>query len=438
MTRASLALIALALVLSDASSAHAQSLADYRPENEDWNGLSSFVQLAEHQGASVRFASDVDVGALGDALLVVVYPEATIDAASVADFVRSGGSLFVADDFGRGDTLAAAFGLQRVEPGPHEARFQGRSALPAFGPVGVHPLSEGIDLVVANHPSALIGDGLPVLRFDDGSGLVYDMSLGAGDAVFLADASLLTNLMLPVHDNQRLVQNVLRRACAERPACEIVVAAHDARVGGSVAPEGEERRLDAILAALRELLEKLQSLSLPPGARRAVASLLLLGGLLILMTVFPSRVPAWLARPPRPISWDAPRSEYESALARYDGKRDGSYVLPTAMAKDAFERRFYHAVGLPRPPRGNPAARKVAAERYVSKVKPALTAREREREVQRIERSLARFADLPERGMSATSGRRVDLNAFRRTLSEAQRLLEPLGADEPPDFTPPR
>ena len=435
-------LTALALTLMFvAPHAHAQAergLADYRPDNEEWNGLSSLVTLAEHEGVAIRFEDDVDVSTLGDAILMIVYPEAPLDAEAAADFVWSGGTLIVADDFGESATLAEAFGLTRVEPGPQRARLQQRDALPAFSPLGAHPLTEGVSLVVANHPSALRGDGLPVLRFDDGAGLVYDMAFGEGDAVFLSDASLLTNLMLPVHDNARLVQNILRRACAERSACTLVVATHDVRLGGRVDTGGGEGGQGRALAPLEDVLERMKSVELPPGARRTMASVLFVGALLILMTVFPAQLPTWLARPPRGLEHDRPRSDFEAALKRYDGTDAGSYVLPIAMVKDTFERRFYAAVGLPRPPRGNAGARKVAADRYVTRVSPELSGRARDREVARIERTLARFADLPERGEHPTSERRVHLAAFRRTLEEAQGLLEPIGADEPADFSPPR
>ena len=66
------------------------------------------------------------------------------------------------------------------------------------------------------------------------------MVLGDGRAVFVADASMAMNLMLPVADNARLFANIFDTTCAQSE-CRFVVLADDATLSG-IPGDGEGTR----------------------------------------------------------------------------------------------------------------------------------------------------------------------------------------------------
>ncbi|MBC7172760.1 MAG: DUF4350 domain-containing protein, partial [Polyangiaceae bacterium] len=111
LTRA--VLVLLALVPRTAAAAP-----DYDPQSSDWNGLSELVTLAESEGIELRVVKDLDAEALDpiDGLLVI-YPRRPLPSASLVEFLRRGGRLALADDFGEGQGLLRRFGIERI-PAP--------------------------------------------------------------------------------------------------------------------------------------------------------------------------------------------------------------------------------------------------------------------------------------------------------------------------------
>ena len=137
MTRALTATLLTALfacaVLAGAYAQAPGDLAEYDIENTDWNGLSSFVLLAESRGATVEQPGDVDFGLLADTdVLVVVYPTGELPLAELRAFVTRGGQIIVLDDFGSSSSLATEFGLSRIERGTTSEYFQDNPSLPRF------------------------------------------------------------------------------------------------------------------------------------------------------------------------------------------------------------------------------------------------------------------------------------------------------------------
>jgi hypothetical protein len=97
-----------------------------------------------------------------DAVLVL-HPEHELDYREVEAFLEAGGRLALLDDYGKGDALLRQFRIHRVRA-PLEPRgpLRGNPNLPiAVPPAGAprpHPLVEGVDRVVTNHPTGLETD----------------------------------------------------------------------------------------------------------------------------------------------------------------------------------------------------------------------------------------------------------------------------------------
>src|SRR5262249_41162494 len=83
------------------ATASAAVLADYDPRSQAWNGMASFVGLAEGIGLEVTPTSMLDWSELSaNDILVLVYPLQRVDPVRLGNFVQAGGNVVIADDFG--------------------------------------------------------------------------------------------------------------------------------------------------------------------------------------------------------------------------------------------------------------------------------------------------------------------------------------------------
>lgn len=416
------------VLLAPPPSAWAQDLAAYRLDETDWNGLSSLGVLAAHVGVSLRQADSVSLPDPTVDVLVLVHPTSELPAEALVAWVRSGGRLWVADDFGTADTLLAEFNLRRVEPGRHAEVLERNDALPMVAPVGGHALSRGVARIVLNHPSAIAGEELPVFGLDDGSGVVYDMSLGQGAAVFLADASVLTNLMLPLHGNRRMVVNTLGRLCGTLEGCRVVLVAEAGGVVGdldALSTEDPGAMEGAAVPRWQEALDALRDARIDPRALRVAAALLLFGTLFLVATLFPARRPRWLgARFGAPPS--RPRSPFEHHLRRLSSANNPNLGPMLAAYRDQFEPSFYGALGWKVPTADQGAtAHERAAKAYVALAEPGASGRR----IRRVAKVLGTIASA---GRRDGSGRVawIDPKGFIRCYDEAQAMLQALKKEE--------
>ncbi len=392
------ALFALALLLLAAPSpVYAQAptagaVEDYRLENTDWNGLSSLAMLITHRGGHIEQRESIDLATLPDDTAVwIVAPRSVAGWEELRDWVWDGGQLVVADDFGSAAALAELFSLQRQSAPAATTSLLGNPRLPVLPPVGRHELTEGVGALVANHPSAFRGEGSPVVAFADGSGLVYDMLLGRGRAVFVSDASLLINLMLPLRDNARFVANVL--AAQERP--NVVLVSGDAaltRVAPNVGSQFDPSALrDTVEGALQQI-----SASRPrPEVLHLAAILLAVGASALAFTVLPERAPrSW-----RPLPRAPRTSEFEAGIGRFTGRlAEASWAQPAALLRESLESSVWASIDTPPlAPDAPPSAYADAAARWVTRHEPTLRGAARRRRVRDLAWALRRLATLPRR-----------------------------------------
>ncbi|MEM1349561.1 MAG: DUF4350 domain-containing protein, partial [Myxococcota bacterium] len=162
---------------------------EYDPTSTDWNGLSDLMTLVGAEGVEVVLHEELDYGQLEvDQPIVLVYPGSALQIGSLERYVIRGGRMLLADDFGASDGFLERLDLSRVMPSgtlPHDEYADQNPALPILRPGGMHPLLEGVEVVVANHPAVLYNVGGPVVPYSVDGGLVYDMNLGEGKVVAL-------------------------------------------------------------------------------------------------------------------------------------------------------------------------------------------------------------------------------------------------------------
>ena len=202
-------LCVLILVFADGTAA----AEDLSLANHAWNGLSDLLAMAEAQG-SLATPNRLDASSLtaADALLII-HPVAPLPIAELATFLRKGGRLAVADDFGTGPVLFAAFGMGVHAPNRASARaLRGNPQLLLATPFTGHSLADGADALVTNHPQVIFHPDLrPVFALSASRGaIVLSGAVGKGRLVAISDASVFINNMLEFPGNRAFARNLLR------------------------------------------------------------------------------------------------------------------------------------------------------------------------------------------------------------------------------------
>jgi hypothetical protein len=229
--------LALALVTTTVWSTSI-SAAAFGAYNPGWDGTSELrAEAGAGPGPSAvapRTAAYDDVSPDGTVAVVLSPDEPYTDAeaARLRAFVRGGGTLVVAEDFGpHSNALLRRIGASTRVDGRlvRDERYYARS--PNFTvATGVtqSPLTDGVDRLTLNHGTVLRPNGARVLvetsrfAYVDANGnasldasesmrqypVVTVESLGEGRAVVLGDPSLFINAMLDAPDNRRFVRTL--------------------------------------------------------------------------------------------------------------------------------------------------------------------------------------------------------------------------------------
>ncbi|HEU0036792.1 MAG TPA: DUF4350 domain-containing protein [Kofleriaceae bacterium] len=288
------ALVTLALVAATAQPARADTGVDYDPTSQAWNGLSSFVGLAEGMGFEVTPVTSLEWSELSaNEILVLVYPLQRVDPARLGAFVQAGGNVIIADDFGEGRDAMNGLGLLRAESGSIRAsRYQNDHLwAPIANARGDHPIANEVGDVVTNHPSALthVEGATTVVAFDEGA-VVVAGERGSGRFVAVSDPSILINRMLQSFPgNVQLAANMLRWLDRGGRARHVVLLRGDVPMYGDPRPfidDAKAGELGRSIAELNFWLSERRAWLLTPGAMKALgwslAALLILLALLAL------------------------------------------------------------------------------------------------------------------------------------------------------------
>lgn len=434
---------ALAVLLLIVGASAAATAADFDTESAEWHGLADFVELLDQQGVEVHERQELSWEQVdAEDVIVMVYPRQTPDVEGLASFLVDGGRVLVADDFGASPPFLERLGIERVEPEdgqlPHDEFVDDEPGWPVLSTPGEHPLLGGIEEVVANYPAVFYHPDGPVIGYDDDGGFAYDMVLGDGRAVLIADPGILINSMLPVADNRQLVTNATTYLCGELDECRLWLMVGDIGFEGSYQPREPQgaalrtvsERVEAFNERLRQVLSQL------PGSELLylVVLFIALGSAAYLMTVFrwrrPRRLSQYMTRQSDQVS--EPLTEFDWNVRRFTDSSDSiNHALPMAIVKEAFEELFLDQFGLWPPQQGRIPGPGVLAKRFEDRYLQQEALEQRRQRRRQVQKLLERLAELPDRHrVFLESEKQYDARDLQRLDRRVRQVLGWMGLEE--------
>jgi hypothetical protein len=225
---------------------------DFSTYNTAWNGASDAKALASSDGYTTRsvFALS-EIGSSGDGVLFMLNPNSSVsfsasDASTLQSFVKNGGVLVLANDFGNGNAVLSGLGVSG------EARFNGSllednvskgvdAAHPLITDVNASGITGGVHELYFNYGTALDVSGTNVTVLARSAPTSYLSTSGAnvsattgahpvlatftygdGRIVLLSDPSVFINDMLGQADNQQLLTSMLANVTGGNTAVPIM------------------------------------------------------------------------------------------------------------------------------------------------------------------------------------------------------------------------
>jgi hypothetical protein len=424
MRRSLAAIIAGALVAGAAPARAADADgADYDPQSTAWNGMASFVGLAEGMGFSVNAVSSIEWSDLSaEDILVLIYPLQRTDPGRLGAFVQAGGNVVIADDFGEGRDAMQGLGLLRAEVDTPRASkyYDGRTWAPIATARGDHPLAADVGEVITNHPAALtrVEGATTVVAFDEGA-VVVAGERGTGKFVAISDPSILINRMLMFRGNIQLATNLLRYLDRGGRARRVVLLRGDASMYGEPRPYIDDAHAGEVGRSIADhnfWLSERRAWLLTPSAMKALAVGLSAALLLLALFALPVRRGpridgAWLR-----FGRQGRRDEPHVVVAQ--AEHGGGSLVMACVLRDELQRLLADAVGKSDPLYTVPEAQLVAE---LSRARgPAAGAA--------LGRVYRRLRALPSRGQAAapwSAGQlaRRDFDTLYRDVAELCRTL---------------
>jgi hypothetical protein len=205
---------------------------DFRTDNPSWNGLKRFA--AEFDASRIESLQGSSLTPGGSVLLVIPYEEfVEPELQELKEYVSSGGTLMIFDDYGYGNHILDYFGL--------EASFSGKRLLdpllnyenkwfPKIVDFSETRVTKGVESIVLNHASSLSGvsddqvlarssafsfldvDGDAAWDEDEPTGplpVAAHIRLDKGSIVLVADPSILINSMIDMENNLTFIRNIV-------------------------------------------------------------------------------------------------------------------------------------------------------------------------------------------------------------------------------------
>jgi hypothetical protein len=399
---------------------------DYDPYSTAWNGMTSFIGLAEGMGFSVTPVSSLEWGELSSQdILVLLYPLQRVDPGRVGAFVQAGGNLVIADDFGEGKDAMQGLGLLRAEVETPRAKnyYEGRTFAPVATARGDHPLARDVGEIVTNHPAALtqVEGATEIVTFDEGA-VVVAGERGSGRFVAISDPSILINKMLTFRGNVQLAVNLLRWLDRDGRARHIVLLRGDVPMYGDPQPfidDAKAGELGRSIADLNFWLSERRAWLLTPAAMKALAACLAAALLLLALFALPVRRGpridgAWL-RFGRPARRDEPHTVVGEAE-----RGVGSHLVLACVLRDQVQLLLTDAIGRPEPLYTMPETQLVNELARVRGTQAGIA----------LAKVYRRLRALPSRGQAAApwSASHMARRDFDTLYRDVARLCRTLGA----------
>jgi hypothetical protein len=284
----------------------AQSQEDFHPENKSWNGLSRFVQVIESEGYKVVIEKRLSWDTIPSTDVPLFFHPLRKEGpapspSSVANFLRKGGRVLIADDFGAALVTFEALGLTRTEALPPKLDAYGDNpSLPFAEPVPGHSLGSGVDLLLTNHPAVFHSALTPAFvlgRAPDQTSpnkelfeVVVEGGLEEGRIIAVSDPSIFINNMMTYPGNETFAKNLLRHLAGPPPGRGVfhlyVGEFSEYGNGDDPTPSGipGANEVQDFLRAFNEWLGSLSEMAPRGPLSKFTAALLALSGLLILLS----------------------------------------------------------------------------------------------------------------------------------------------------------
>ena len=223
---------------------------DFSTYNTAWNGASDAKALASSDGYTTRSVFALSEIGSGDGVLFMLNPNSSVsfsasDASTLQSFVKNGGVLVLANDFGNGNAVLSGLGVSA-------ARFNGAllednvskgvdAAHPLITDVNASGITAGVHELYFNYGTALDVSGTNVTVLARSAPTSYLSTSGAnvsattgahpvlatftygdGRIVLLSDPSVFINDMLGQADNQQLLTSMLANVTGGNTAVPIM------------------------------------------------------------------------------------------------------------------------------------------------------------------------------------------------------------------------
>jgi hypothetical protein len=208
----------------------------YHPLNTGWNGCSRIANTAKNTTLLFSYNKPLPNET---SLLAIIGPSTDFSGAESSDiqgFLRGGGTVLLADDFGTGNSLLEALNISArftEKPLADLYYYSQASDFPLVADFSTSPVTENLTTIVLNRPTYIetenssrileLASSSP-FSFIDFSGenrpmanetidsypVMAEAKIGKGLLVLVADPSMFVNEMVELYDNMRLFQNLLR------------------------------------------------------------------------------------------------------------------------------------------------------------------------------------------------------------------------------------
>ena len=202
--------------------------ADFSMFNTDWDGCSEFAKVLVDRGrlAPVLYPYNT-IDFKEEGVLIVVGPDmgfSSLEIEKVRDFVEKGGTLFIADDFGRANNLLTGLGVRGrfSDKRLGDIFYSRRADFPVVARIEDPQLAYDVEGLVLNVPSVITGleggeeaeEGVfssKVSVVGEGGNrksypIMAETKYGAGRVILLSDPDILINDMNA--ENGKFIDNL--------------------------------------------------------------------------------------------------------------------------------------------------------------------------------------------------------------------------------------
>ncbi len=216
------------------------SAASFGAYNSGWDGGSKLRTEAEATGATPKIlqdTADYKKVPANESVAFILSPDSSYNSRSqeqIQEFVQNGGTLVVAEDFGRhSNPLLQTLGVRARFDGRivYDERYNYRSpAMPLARNLSNHSLATNVSALTLNHGTVIQAQNGSVVaetseyayidtnqnaKLDENEtisnySVVTTHTVGQGRVILISDPSMLINAMLDRPGNKAFVQNLVR------------------------------------------------------------------------------------------------------------------------------------------------------------------------------------------------------------------------------------